>query len=178
MLKHGVGTGTSKGVQVARQSPKISHLFFVDDSLFFMNATNDACLEINCVLNAYEKASGQSVNLRKSSILFSPNLSSKVKLQLAGILGMDQADEHSEYLGLPTVAGLNRRDSLKTIFEKIGSGFKGGKGIFFLKEVLIKSVLQEIPIYVMSRFKLPEGFCQELNSIFSNYWWGSSSNGH
>lgn len=40
------------------------------------------------------------------------------------------------------------------------------------KEILIKSVLQAIPNYVMSCFKLSDYLLHELESIISNYWWG------
>lgn len=48
---------------------------------------------------------------------------------------------------------------------------------FFLsksgKEILIKSVLQAIPTYVMSCFKLPNYLLHELESVISNYYWGN-----
>lgn len=40
------------------------------------------------------------------------------------------------------------------------------------KEVLIKSVAQAIPTYIMSCFQLPDGICEKMRAIVSNYWWG------
>jgi hypothetical protein len=40
------------------------------------------------------------------------------------------------------------------------------------KEVLIKSVLQAIPTYVMSVFKLPAGLCEEYMQLIRKFWWG------
>ena len=40
------------------------------------------------------------------------------------------------------------------------------------KEVLLKSVVQAIPIYIMSCFQIPVGICDKMRSIISNYWWG------
>jgi hypothetical protein len=45
------------------------------------------------------------------------------------------------------------------------------------KEVLIKAVLQAIPVYVMGIFKLPDSVCEELNKLTKNFWWGAES-GH
>lgn len=45
------------------------------------------------------------------------------------------------------------------------------------KETLIKSVLQVIPTYAMSCFKLPFSLCNELEQICAKFWWSSSSNG-
>lgn len=41
------------------------------------------------------------------------------------------------------------------------------------REVLIKSVLQAIPTYVMSCFKLPQTILEEVEKIIRRYWWGS-----
>jgi hypothetical protein len=40
------------------------------------------------------------------------------------------------------------------------------------KEVLIKSVAQSIPSYVMGVFHLPATFCDELMQMIRNFWWG------
>ncbi|KAK9668774.1 hypothetical protein RND81_13G086000 [Saponaria officinalis] len=40
------------------------------------------------------------------------------------------------------------------------------------REILIKAVAQSIPTYVMSVFKIPTTFCDELRKLISRYWWG------
>jgi hypothetical protein len=40
------------------------------------------------------------------------------------------------------------------------------------KEVLIKSVTQAIPTYVMSVFKLSASMCEELTQFIRYFWWG------
>lgn len=42
-------------------------------------------------------------------------------------------------------------------------------------EVLIKSVLQAIPTYVMSCFKLSDSILEEVEKIIRRFWWGSKS---
>lgn len=43
------------------------------------------------------------------------------------------------------------------------------------KEVLIKAVAQAIHAYAMAVFRLPIGFCDELQRKFIAYWWGTTS---
>ena len=43
------------------------------------------------------------------------------------------------------------------------------------REVLIKAVIQAIPTYTMSCFKLPKGLVRELKSLIQKFLWGYSS---
>jgi hypothetical protein len=40
------------------------------------------------------------------------------------------------------------------------------------KEVLIKSVAQAIPTYIMRVFKLPNTLCEEMEQMIRYFWWG------
>jgi hypothetical protein len=43
------------------------------------------------------------------------------------------------------------------------------------KEVLIKSVAQALPVYLMGVFKLPYGLCDELTKMIRDFWWGAEN---
>lgn len=53
--------------------PKITYLFFVDDSILFCKAASSECQELKKILWIYEEALGQKINIDKFSIFFSPN---------------------------------------------------------------------------------------------------------
>ena len=40
------------------------------------------------------------------------------------------------------------------------------------REILIKTVVQAIPTYTMSCFKLPLGLCNDIESLIRKFWWG------
>ncbi|KAL0340032.1 UNVERIFIED_CONTAM: hypothetical protein Sradi_4520000 [Sesamum radiatum] len=138
-----------KGVAVAKGAPRVSHLLFTDDSLIFSEATTKAFGCIKEILSKYEKASGQFINLQKSSVTFKGN--TDLNLQ-------------------------PKKEIFQNLRERIWKKVMGWKEKLLSqagKEVLIKSVLQAIPSYTMSCFLLPKTFVKELESILAYFWWGS-----
>jgi hypothetical protein len=66
--------GTLQGVSISRGGPKISLLFFADDSLLFCKATTSDVTRIQDILSQYEKASGQQINRRNTTLFFSKSI--------------------------------------------------------------------------------------------------------
>ena len=62
--------GDLQGVAISRGGPKITHLFFADDSLLFCKATIHDVSCIQSILKEYEEASGQQTNRLKTIIFF------------------------------------------------------------------------------------------------------------
>ena len=67
---------------IARATPSISHCFFRDGSYFFFKAYPRECRYIKDWLRHYEEASGQRINLDKSTVSFSPNVPEATKAEL------------------------------------------------------------------------------------------------
>jgi hypothetical protein len=44
-----------------------------------------------------------------------------------------------------------------------------------VKEVLIKAVVQALPTYMMSVFKIPFGICDALEKHTRAFWWGGEN---
>lgn len=42
------------------------------------------------------------------------------------------------------------------------------------REILIKAILQAIPVFFMSEFHIPQRLCDELASHMAHFLWGSS----
>ena len=69
------------------RGPRISHLFFVDDSLVFGRATVSDAMEIQRILKVYELPSGQQLNYTKTSLYFSPNTDVGTKERVKSMFG-------------------------------------------------------------------------------------------
>lgn len=154
--------------RAARGAPTLSHMFFVDDSYIYCQASKEQADHVSDMLRIFEKASGQQINIDKSSVFFSRNTAESTKHDLCDKLRFQEADAMSKYLGLPNIMGRNKsaipgyikdrlQDRVKGWDKKIIS--KGGK------EILLKIVAQFLPNYVMNVFMLPVELCKDLERI-------------
>lgn len=87
---------------------------------------------------------------------------------------------HDLYLGLPTFSLRSKSTQFSGLRERLLKKVNGWVSKLFSaggKETLIKSVLQAIPSYAMSCFKLPISLCNDLEQICSIFWWNSNSAG-
>lgn len=65
-----VADGRSHDCKISRGAPIVSHLFFADDTYRFFKVTERECVMVRDLLQVYRAASGQGVNLSKSSVSF------------------------------------------------------------------------------------------------------------
>ena len=152
---------------------------FADDSLLFCQATRDEGETIAKILQTYERASGQSINLEKSSVYFSSNTSERQKGQILETLGVKEVVRFESYLGLPTLIGRAKYSTFSFLKDRIWKKLQGWKGMLLSragKEILIKAMAQSIPTYTMSVFQIPLKLCDELDALCAKFWWGQVGN--
>ena len=102
LIKASVANGVMKGISVCIEEPKLSHLFFANDSLIFCRASLEDCDELQRVLGVYERASGQYLNQAKTSLFFSKNTSREIQGEIQRRFGAQIIKQHEKYLGLPS----------------------------------------------------------------------------
>uniref|UniRef100_A0A803Q8H5 Reverse transcriptase domain-containing protein n=1 Tax=Cannabis sativa TaxID=3483 RepID=A0A803Q8H5_CANSA len=172
--------GLFKGISIARTASAVSHLLFADDTLIFTTASFASCNSLKEALTLYNLASGQKVNYSKSSILFSPNTPPAVSSYFFDTLGLEAKPFISKYLGVPQCFGRSKKSSFDFILHRIGSHLSAWNEKLFSKagkEVLLKAVIQAIPSYAMSCFRLPVSVCQKIEKMMAQFWWGSMGKG-
>ncbi|XP_074315549.1 uncharacterized protein LOC141651749 [Silene latifolia] len=178
MIRMAVENNSLHGIRVTTNAPVVSHLFFADDSIIFVRAKESEGQCVKDILRQYEMASGQMVSLEKTTVSFSKGTTMARRTGVIGVLGVRMVEEQEKYLGLPMVVGISKQAITKIVRDKLSKKLQGWRGMLLSKggkEVLIKAVGQSIPTYVMSVFKLPANFCDELRSLVSRFWWGSEN---
>ena len=87
LLHKAESDGTIRGVSICRNGPRVSHLFFADDSVLFYRAKEFECQEILHILSVYERGSGQKINRDKTNIFFSSKYSPRYPSQNSTLVG-------------------------------------------------------------------------------------------
>jgi hypothetical protein len=120
-------------------------------------------------------ASGQRVNMDKSSIFFSKGCTNGVKNEVKGVLDVHNETLNEKYLGMLMDVGHSRGGAFKYIKDRIWSKVQGWLEKLLSaggKDVLIKSFTHALLIFSMACFLLPCELCQHINSISRKFWWG------
>lgn len=106
----------------------MSHLFFADDCLIFARASVEEADCLMKVIRAYEQASCQLVNLDKSEISFSRNVSDTSMVMIWNRMRVKVVTVHDKYLGLPTVIGRSKKVVFASIQERVWRKLQDWKG--------------------------------------------------
>jgi len=161
------------GVPISRGGIWINNLLFADDSLLFCKANLREWRCLQDMLAGYEAVSGQKINRGKTSVYFSRNTKQEVKEAILQEAGVDSVQQFERYLGLPVLFGRSRMSSFNSIKGRIWTKLNGWKEKLLThagKEILLKTVIQAIPIYTMSVFRLPKTLIKEINALMSKFW--------
>ena len=81
---------------------------------------------------------------------------------------------NTRYLGVPTDVGHSKNDTLNFFKDRLWNTIKGWIEKVLSagsKEVLMKSMAQAIPVYLMACFRLHRGLGEHINSLIRKFWW-------
>src|SRR4051812_28796327 len=131
------------------------------------------------LLKTYADASGHEINLNKSEVFFSRNLSKPAQEDIAEIMGVHHVMGTENYLGLPSMIGRSKKATFSFIKDRIWKRINSWKGRSLSKagkKIKIKFMLQSILEYVMSIFILPDATINDIEKMLNSFWWGGGNN--
>ncbi|KAL4283817.1 hypothetical protein GQ457_16G018200 [Hibiscus cannabinus] len=174
-------TGTLYGVRASKHGHPVNHLLFADDSLVFLCNDLSEVRRLKEILLAYSSASGQRVNFDKSTVYFSPKTPLAYRHDVHDLLGVREVDDPGIYLGVPLLIGKNKYYAFGRYRDKVDSRVSGWSNLllsFTGQGVLIKSVAQALPQYVMSCYLLPQSLIEEMSRAMRRFWWSGKGLAH
>jgi hypothetical protein len=136
--------------------------------MLFFRVNGAQASKVKEVLNTFERCTCQLISPMKCSILFAEHRPQDSIDEVRDILQVQQASFESKYLGLPTPEGRMKSERFQPISERLAKrmlNYADRDMSFAGKEIMIKSVAQAIPTYIMSVFQPPGGVCKQLEQV-------------
>jgi len=164
-----------KGFEVDRNgsnSLEITHLQYADDTLVFCDAEEEQLRFLRIILVLFEGISGLHINWRKSHIY--PINEVYNMEQLTFVLGGEVGSLPTTYLGMPLGARSKSKEIWNSVIEKCEKKMSRWKAQYLSmggRLVLINSVLDSLPTYMMSLFPIPARVIQRLDKIRRSFLW-------
>jgi hypothetical protein len=103
LLQQAERKGFITDVPTSSKGPRLSHLFFADDSMIFYKANSVEWRRVMRILGIYEKVFGQQINLQKTSLFFSRNTNLERKQEILRL--SDLTETHPFFCGQVLEAG-------------------------------------------------------------------------
>lgn len=134
-------------------------LKYADDSLFFVEGSSATANLMGSFMNIFTDMLGLEINYYKSAFIpFSMDLSESVACSIS--LNTQRAQLPIRYLGLPLSSGHILLVAWSPIIDRFEKRFAGWRDKLLSRSghlILIRSVLQSIPIHFLSTFHIPIG---------------------
>ena len=162
-----------EGFRVGRNRTRVSHLQFVDDTIFFSNSREEDLQTLKILLLVFRHISGLKVNLDKSNI-YGINLDQAHLSRLTEMLDCKASSWPILYLGLPLGGNLKACGFWESVIERISRRLDGWQKAYLSfggRITLIQSCLTHMPYYFLSLFKLPASVAAKIERLQRDFLW-------
>ncbi|XP_060177905.1 uncharacterized protein LOC132607846 [Lycium barbarum] len=161
VLLNGQAYGFFHSTRGVKQGDPLSPAFFIIAAEVLSRALNSLFdqSDDHGIIQEYEKLSGQMINKRKSSFYLFSKVSQELSEQVETITGFVRGHFPFTYLGVPITHARKKKVDYTELLKKIKDRLQTWKGKLLSyggKAVLITSVLQSIPIHVLSAIRPPK----------------------
>ncbi|KAJ0853618.1 putative RNA-directed DNA polymerase [Helianthus annuus] len=169
--------GEFQGVRLDIDGTVISHLFYADDALILGEWSDSNVIKVARILRCFYICSGLRININKSN-LYGIGTSDSETNNTALVLGCKRGDFPFDYLGIRVGANMNRCCNWKKVVEVFEARLALWKAKLLSiggRVILIKAVLESIPIYYFSLYKAPGKIIDYLERLMKKFLWSGMS---
>lgn len=174
MLKEAACNGIFRGIQMKNTAQQLTHLQFADDTIIFVEDSVESIEGVKKVLQCFQLISGLKINFEKSEIL-AHKTCRETQLKGAKVLGCQIGSWPMKYLGVPIGFSCKR----KVFWEPLVKNFKRKLAQWKAESlnqagrlILVKAVMDNLPIYWLNLHKIPTSVCERLERIRRDFIWG------
>ncbi|RVW56151.1 hypothetical protein CK203_080774 [Vitis vinifera] len=162
-----------EGFRVGRNSTRVSHLQFVDDTIFFSNTSEEDLQTLKSLLLVFGQISGLKVNLDKSNI-YGINLEQNHLSRLAELLDCKASGWPIPYLGLPLGRNPKACGFWDPVIERISKILDGWQKAFLSFGDAKSWSLSSSGLFTVKSFFLALSHCSDSPPVFpTKFVWNS-----
>ncbi|XP_057734380.1 uncharacterized protein LOC130949758 [Arachis stenosperma] len=173
MFGEAVRNGQILPLLVGRDHVELSHLQFADDTVLFCPLEEKTIKNYRRILRCFELMSGLTINFDKSSLI-PINCDVQWVQCMSRVIGCKVASLSVKYLGIQLGTNPRLVKTWKPIIEKVEEKLSIWKAKVLNKSgklVLIKSVLNSLPVYYLSLYKMPKAVAEKLIFLYRRFLW-------
>lgn len=162
-----------------QNGPIISHLCYTDDIILYSSGDPNYLKMMMSKQKTYERISGQLVNKNKSGFYVTLKDSDPKINIIKQLTGFTHCQFPMQYLGCPIYVGHKKMMYFNTMVAKIAKRLQGWHGILLSyggKAVLIKTVLNALPIHLLAAVQPPKTTLYQIEKIIADFFWGMDGN--
>ena len=164
-----------EAVHIGKAKVNLKHLQFADDILIFVPRNTTCITNYFRILDVFALMSGLSLNYSKSCFIsWNPSDHCWAE-ETAKNTGCLHSTCPFKYPGLPLGDHMKKNSAWKSVVEKIQKRLASWKSKILSRagrNMLIKSVLNCLPVYYMSMFKMPKTIAHKIVQIQRRFCWG------
>ena len=175
LLKKAEGMNLIQAVHIGKDQVTLKHLQFADDILIFAPKNTLCITNYFRILDVFAIMSGLNLNYSKSNFISWNSGSHDWAKETATLMGCRHATCPFTYLGFSLGDHMNKGSAWIPVIEKIQGRLATWKAKVLSRAgrlTLIKSVLNTLPVYYMSMFKMPKSVASKIVAIQRRFFWG------
>jgi hypothetical protein len=179
VMRRVVELGSFKGIMVGRDPVLISHLQYADDTLCIGEASVENLWTLKAIFRGFEMASGLKVNFWKSG-LSGVNVSNVFLEMACSFLNCKRGSIPFKYLGLHIGANPRREVTWEPLLDHLRKRLFSWRNKHISlggRIVMINAVLNSIPIFYLSYYKMPNKVWKKVVRIQREFLWGGPKGG-
>lgn len=125
MIEQAVSQRVWKGVKLSRNGLELTHLFFADNLVLFLEASLEQLNVVMGCLDLFCKAFGQRINFQKSQLFCSVNVNMNLATSLFAASNIPLNTDLGRYLGVPSIHERVNMASFGSIMERMSARLEG-----------------------------------------------------
>ena len=164
-------------VNIGKAKVSLKHLQFADDILLFAPKNSSCIINYFRILDIFALMSGLSLNYNKSAFISWRVDDYAWVEEMANDVGCLHKRPPFTYLGFPLGANFSKYSTWKPVLRNIENRLASWKVRLLSRDgrlTLIKSVLNSLPVYFMSLFKMPKKVAAKIVNLQRRFFWGGT----